>query len=70
MLKNAPGRCVIVAALCVILACGSEDPAAPLQHAPDVALVDVNPNSSRHDESISPRDYMNQVSVWYFGHAT
>ena len=78
MRRNASIRCLVVAALCVLLACSSEDePVAPDPVAPDTlevvtdfALVDVNPNSSRHTESVSPRDYMNQVSAWYFGHAT
>ena len=37
---------------------------------PDFSLVDVNTSSSRFGESVSPRDYMGQVSGWYFGHAT
>ena len=37
---------------------------------PDFALVDVNSTSSTYDQSVSPRDYLQQVSGWYFGHAT
>ena len=73
MRKNATKRCAVIAALCVVLACGGKDDPVvpdPVEHAPDFALLDVNPNSSRHAESVSPRDYLNQVSVWYFGHAT
>lgn len=37
---------------------------------PDFSLLDVNATSSRFNQSISPRDYLGQVSGWYFGHAT
>ncbi len=37
---------------------------------PDFSLIDVNPASSTHDQPVSPRDYLQQVSGWYFGHAT
>jgi hypothetical protein len=37
---------------------------------PDFGLVDVNPTSSTYDQAVSPRDYLGQVSAWYFGHAT
>lgn len=37
---------------------------------PDFSLIDTNPNSSTHGQSVSPRDYLGQVSGWYFGHAT
>jgi len=37
---------------------------------PDFQLVDVNPASATAGESLSPRDYLEQVSAWYFGHAT
>ena len=36
----------------------------------DFTLLDVNPNSTTHDQPVSPRDYMQKVSAWYFGHAT
>ena len=37
---------------------------------PDFSLIDVDPASSTHDQPVSPRDYLQQVSGWYFGHAT
>lgn len=37
---------------------------------PDFLLIDVNPASPTHDRSVSPRDYLQQTSGWYFGHAT
>ena len=36
----------------------------------DFALVDVNSTSSFADQSVSPRDFMGQISAWYFGYAT
>jgi hypothetical protein len=38
--------------------------------APDFSLRDVNANSPRFDEMVSPRDYEGQVSAYYFGYAT
>ena len=37
---------------------------------PDFELVDVNPASVSFQQPISPRDYMDGASAWYFGHAT
>ena len=37
---------------------------------PDFQLEDVNPDSARFGEDVSPRDYLSQVSAWYFGHST
>jgi len=37
---------------------------------PDFALRDVNPASSTSGQDVSPRQYLQQVSAWYFGHAT
>jgi hypothetical protein len=36
---------------------------------PDFKLVDTNPSSNRHAGLVSPRDYLLQVSAFYFGHA-
>jgi hypothetical protein len=36
----------------------------------DFALVDVSADSPRSGELVSPRDYLEAVSGWYFGHAT
>jgi hypothetical protein len=33
---------------------------------PDFSLEDVNPASSTHQQAVSPRDYLEQVSGWYF----
>jgi len=37
---------------------------------PAFQLEDVNPDSTRFGETVSPRDYLSQVSAWYFGHST
>jgi hypothetical protein len=37
---------------------------------PDFALNDLNRASPRFGEAISPRDYLERVSGWYFIHAT
>ncbi|MCO6458151.1 MAG: hypothetical protein J5I93_22835 [Pirellulaceae bacterium] len=36
----------------------------------DFSLLDTNPTSPTHNQPVSPRDYLGQVSGWYFGHAT
>ena len=36
---------------------------------PDFALVDVNPSSATYNTDVSPRDYLQQVSAYYFGYA-
>ena len=36
----------------------------------DFSLLDVNSTSATYDQGVSPRDYLQQVSAWYFGHAT
>lgn len=35
----------------------------------DFSLTDVNPNSPTYEDPVSPRDYLEMVSGWYFGHA-
>ena len=37
---------------------------------PDFSLADVNPTSPSFEQNVSPRDYLGQVSGWYFGFAT
>ena len=37
---------------------------------PDFALVDVNPSSETFNQNVSPRDFMGEVSVYYFTHST
>ncbi|MFN0151687.1 MAG: hypothetical protein ACKVU1_13365 [bacterium] len=60
----------------VLLGCGDDKPTEPRDsldpagQVPDFAIVDVNPNSSTANQSVSPRNYVDKVSAWYFGHAT
>ncbi len=55
-----------IALLCTVL--GFESVRAG-QLAPDFKLYDTNPNSARSGATVSPRDYLLQVSGYYFGDA-
>lgn len=37
---------------------------------PNFTLTDVNSGSTTANQGVSPRDYLQQVSGWYFGTAT
>ena len=37
-----------------------------LNAVPDFLLADINPNSATIGQNISPRDYLQQISGWYF----
>ena len=37
---------------------------------PDFGLIDVNPSSNTGGTEVSPRDYLQKVSGWYFTHST
>ena len=76
-----PHRLLLFFTLCIIAAagCGDDDPVTPgpgpepelaPEPAPEFALVDVNATSATFDQAVSPRDYLQKVSAWYFGHAT
>lgn len=67
------GSFAVLAAFFLAAGCSSDsDPTPPPQTdpAPDFSLRDVNTNSLRFDQMVSPRDYEGQVSAYYFGHAT
>ena len=52
-------------------ACGKDDPnTPPAGLVPDFLLMDVNENSSLVGRTVSPRQYQQKVSAWYFGYAT
>lgn len=36
----------------------------------DLALMDINPSSPTYGAMVSPRDYLEQVSGWFFLHST
>lgn len=38
--------------------------------APDFALADTNPTSPLRGQAVSPRDFLERVSGWYFTHAS
>lgn len=40
------------------------------QTVADFGLMDVNESSSTYDQPVSPRDFVGEVSGWYFGHST
>ncbi len=40
------------------------------QAMPDFTIRDVNPASARYNSDVSPSDYLEKISAWYFGHAT
>jgi hypothetical protein len=51
-------------------ACGDDETNPPPEGVmPDFALKDVNPASATFDQDVSPRDYLDGVSAWYFGDA-
>ena len=43
--------------------------APPTNRKDDFSLEDLNPTSPRYGEAVSPRDYLQKVSGWYFLHA-
>ena len=49
---------------------GGGDGGLPDEAMPDFLLEDLNPGSVRFGRMVSPRDYLEQVSGWYFIHAT
>ena len=64
-------------ALALLAACApAGDSAAPGgsvelgQQAADFLLEDLNLTSPRAGDAISPRDYLGEVSGWYFIHST
>ena len=40
------------------------------QMVADFSLADVNATSTTYDQPVSPRDFVGEVSGWYFGSAT
>lgn len=51
-------------------ACGVVAPVGRgAEPVPDFRLPDVNPSSVRYRAEVSPRDYLLQVSGYYFGDA-
>ncbi|MFN7133731.1 MAG: hypothetical protein ACK4N5_16760 [Myxococcales bacterium] len=40
------------------------------QPMPDFSLPDINPHSPSHGARVSPRQHLQRVSAWYFGHTS
>ena len=53
----------------LLVAC-SKGSLSPDEPVPEFLLPDVNETSARYATDVSPRDLLEQVSGWYFGHAT
>lgn len=47
-----------------------DDSVLPAEAVPDFSLEDQNPTSTTYGNQVSPRDHLQAVSAWYFGHAT
>ena len=61
------------AVVTLLLGCDFRTNGEPLvapDAAMDFALLDVNATSPSAGREVSPRDYLGQVSAWYFGHST
>ncbi len=56
--------------LAVALAACSTPDAALGEKVADFVLEDLNPTSPRFGDALSPRDYLGEVSGWYFIHST
>jgi hypothetical protein len=46
------------------------NPAALVGALPAFCLYDLNPSSPTSGQAVSPRDYLEKVSGWYFSQAT
>jgi hypothetical protein len=63
----------LLLACALVSGCKDDKPTAPpvvLDPVPDFSLADVNATSATADQAVSPRDYLQRVSAWYFGHST
>jgi hypothetical protein len=62
-------RLAALTALLLAACNGGSGPPAATEPIVDFLLQDVNPNSPTNGMYVSPRDYLGQVSAWYFGDA-
>jgi len=74
MSRYRSGALAEVVAVLGILGC-SQSPTGPDGNqrsglVADFSLSDVNANSLSHNQQISPRQFLQQASAWYFGHST
>jgi hypothetical protein len=70
-------RLAVTGLLIFVVGTGCDDKSSVLESTPppgpvvsDFSLDDTNPTSPRFGTSVSPRDYLGQISAWYFGTAT
>ena len=69
-------HCCLLISAALLAGCASDDPVAPVKTPvvatpmPDFTLPDVNPTSVTFNQGVSPRDHLQKVSAWYFGHST
>jgi hypothetical protein len=56
--------------LLLAAACGGGSSGSSSEPVPDFLLADVNPNSATAGQMVSPRNYIGNVSGYYFGAAT
>jgi hypothetical protein len=64
---------IALALVAVLAACNNDsslETSVPADAVADFALTDVNATSPSAGRAVSPRDYLGQVSAWYFGHST
>ena len=71
-MKHATSLAAAAVVCMLLLGCTSSDdtPTAAIDAVVDFALIDVNDTSLTSGLTVSPRDYLGQVSAWYFGHST
>ena len=60
----------LAALLFVAAACSSDPTGLTSESLASFDLPDVNPTSSSYQLDVSPRNYLGEVSAWYFGIAT
>jgi hypothetical protein len=67
-MRRAVLSALLLAPLLAACSSGSSGPLAtePVQ---DFALQDVNPTSATYQADVSPRQYVGQISAYYFGSA-
>lgn len=71
--RLAWGVLAVFLAAVALTGCGDDSGTGPGTENPvmaDFSLLDVNPNSATTGSNLSPRQYLGQVSAWYFGAAT
>ena len=77
MLRMRPALILFsfLAAGLLVSACSDDDPVTPpgniaTNPMPDFSMADMNPTSATFAQGVSPRDHLQKVSAWYFGHST